>query len=74
MADCSAIKTQLDAKQALYDRLIQPGVRVVQDADGSRIEYSLPNVNALREQVALLQAQYDRCLNSNASGPFNFVF
>jgi hypothetical protein len=77
-ADCAAIKAKLDAKIAVLDRLVSgAGVRAVQDSDGSRIEYSLPNINALREQIALLQAEYDACLKGTPSvltRPIQFVF
>lgn len=77
MADCASIKIELDAATAILDRLIQPGVRAVQDSDGSRIEYTMGNVNAQKAKVALLQAQYDACVNGSRvamTRPINFIF
>lgn len=77
MSDCTSIKTELDAARLVLDRLIQPGVRAVQDSDGSRIEYTLGNLNAQREKVALLQAQYDACVGGTRvalTRPISFLF
>lgn len=78
MADCAAIKTQLDEALALYNRLIAGGgVRAIQDSDGSRIEYSVPNINRLYQRVAYLQAQYDACVNGGVAAvtrPLTFIF
>lgn len=74
MSDCATLKAKLDAAEAVYDRLLQPGVRVVQDSDGSRIEYSLGNVALYRDKVALLRAQYDACTRPGAGRPFHFIF
>lgn len=74
MADCAAIKIELDAAKAVLDKMMQPGVRSVQDSDGSRIEYTIGNYNAQRDKVARLQAQYDACVNSYSAKPFEFLF
>lgn len=77
MTDCASIKTDLDAAKAVLDRMMAPGIRAVQDSDGSRIEYTVGNLNAQREKVALLQAQYDACVSGKRTAmtrPINFVF
>jgi hypothetical protein len=74
VVDCTALKQQLDNALAILDRMMQPGVRAVQDSDGSRIEYSLGNLQAWKQKVALLQAEYDRCCRRTVSGPFRPIF
>ncbi len=78
MADCAAIKTQLDAALAALTAL-QNGaaVRSITDSDGSRIEYQSSNMSALASRVALLQAQYDACIAGSGTvvtRPVNFYF
>lgn len=75
---CADIKAKLDAKQAVLDRLVSgTGIRAVQDTDGSRVEYSQGNVDLLKEQIALLQAQYQACVDGRGAAitrPLNFIF
>lgn len=73
--NCAALKAELDAAKAVLDRMMQPGIRAVQDSDGSRIEYSLGNVAAYQQKVAALQMQYDSCCGRRlVSGPLRPIF
>lgn len=72
--NCADLKQKLDDALAVLDRMMQPGVRAVQDSDGSRIEYTLGNLQAWKQKVAMLQAEYDRCCRYCASGPFRPIF
>jgi hypothetical protein len=78
MADCAAIKTQLDAAQAAYNRLVTgAAARVVMDTDGSRIEYTAANRSSLYAYILTLTAQYNVCIHAPrlvASRPVNFIF
>lgn len=78
MADCAAIKRDLDAAIAALSGL-QSGaaVRSITDSDGSRIEYQSGDIASLRTRVALLQAQYDACiggLTPMLTRPVQFFF
>lgn len=78
MADCAAIKAKLDSALDAYTRLTQGGaIRVVQDSDGSRVEYTAANAGRLYANIALLQAQYDACIAgvpASVTRPVNFLF
>lgn len=77
MADCAAIKARLDSALSAYDRLVTGGaIRVVQDSDGSRIEYTAANSARLYADIGLLQAQYDACTGKPAvvTRPLTFIF
>lgn len=78
MADCAAIKAELDAAKAAYVRLTEGGApRVVQDVDGSRVEYTAANAGRLYNRIALLEAQYAACTAgtmARMTRPINFVF
>jgi hypothetical protein len=78
MADCAEIKTRLDSARAAYDRLINGGaIRVVQDSDGSRVEYTAANSGKLYAYIALLEAQYAGCVAGTspvATRPLQFFF
>jgi hypothetical protein len=78
MADCTAIKTQLDAANAAYSRLVTGGAaRVVVDTDGSRIEYTAANRGSLYAYILTLQSQYNHCIGVHhrvGSRPVNFIF
>lgn len=78
MADCAAIKAELDSALAAYRRLTEGGAtRVVQDSDGSRIEYTAANAGRLYARIQLLQAQYAACVGGTApivTRPLQFFF
>lgn len=77
--DCAAIKVKLDTANANYLRLMSGGsARVIQDSDGSRIEYATGTAPRLYQYIALLQAQYDQCLRGCGGAaitrPLTFYF
>jgi hypothetical protein len=75
---CAQIKTRLDTARAALDAVLIGGApRVIQDTDGSRIEYSSANPSRLISYVSLLQAQYDACLTGLSpivTRPVTFLF
>lgn len=78
MATCPEIKAELDSALAAYRRLTEGGAaRVVQDSDGSRIEYTAANSGRLLMRIQLLQAQYAACLTGATpvvTKPLQFFF
>ena len=61
---CAEIKTRLDAANRAYDRLVAgEQVVVIVDAQRSRVEYSPAKLSDLTQQIQVLQAQYDACVN-----------
>lgn len=78
MATCAEIKAELDSALAAYKRLTEGGaLRVVQDSDGSRVEYTAANSSRLLQRIQLLQAQYDACLAGTSTvvtQPLQFFF
>jgi 4-hydroxy-L-threonine phosphate dehydrogenase PdxA len=63
MADCSAIKAQLDEANRAYDSISNGAqVVVIVDAFRSRVEYGRANMPELKVKIALLEAQYAACL------------
>lgn len=74
---CQALKDELDKAKATYERMTAPGIRTVRDSDGSYIEYTTGNVEAYRDRLALLQAQYDACIAGRGAAltrPLTFTF
>jgi hypothetical protein len=65
MADpCADIKARLDAANRAYDRLVAgEQVVVIVDAFRSRVEYKPAELSQLTQQIAVLQAQYNACIN-----------
>jgi hypothetical protein len=61
---CADIKARLDAANRAYDRLVAgEQVVVIVDAFRSRVEYKPAELSQLTQQIAVLQAQYDACIN-----------
>lgn len=79
MADtCTELKNRLDAANLAAASIRSGGgVRSVTDSDGSRIEYSTANLPSLLSYIALLQAQYDACVQGGGAvvtRPVQFFF
>lgn len=67
---CEDINQRLQDAIAAKDRLMTGAqVVVIVDAFRSRVEYRPADVDKLTQYIALLQVQYQECLNANSSCP-----
>ena len=61
---CEALKARLDNAIAAHDRLVNgESVFVIVDAFRSRVEYTKANLSDLKQAIARLQVEYDKCIN-----------
>lgn len=76
---CEELKTRLDNAIAAHDRLVNgESVFVIVDAFRSRVEYTKANLGDLKQAIARLQVEYEKCINPGKrvflTKPVQFVF
>lgn len=72
MADLATLTAQLTELQAKLTAAIVPGVRSVQDSDGSRVEYSLGNPAVIQAEIRRVEAQI--AILQSCTRPFSYLF
>lgn len=70
---CDELRAKLAEVYKLIEDLSKPGIASVRDSDGSLIQYSRANIDALNARRYALEGMIAACCGGR-TGPFRFVF